>query len=214
MAQLRTMGGMSVRGAGLTVKPICYIPASGSITQSFNLAYQYGNPTIFTWTRSGATLTYSISSATTYCGATKTVTNATATISTVGYSTAFTGSIAVVSTVPTLTVTAVSSGTITVGQVIRGTGITADTTIVAMLTGTGGVGTYQVSVSQTVASRSIIGYVPGNNVAETATVSFSHAKDCCNGNQNSIVEYYNLTMISPNTVQLTATSTQGTQSGC
>jgi hypothetical protein len=57
----------------------------------------------------------------------------------------------------TLTVTAVSSGTIRVGMVITGTGVTADTTITALGTGTGGTGTYTVSVSQTVSSTTITG---------------------------------------------------------
>ena len=62
--------------------------------------------------------------------------------------TAFTGAI----TGTTLTVTAVASGTIQIGQVITGVGVTAGTSIVAFGTGTGGTGTYTVSVSQTVAS--------------------------------------------------------------
>lgn len=55
----------------------------------------------------------------------------------------------------TLTVSAVASGTLAVGQTIVGTGITAGTTITALGTGTGGTGTYTVSASQTVSSTSI-----------------------------------------------------------
>lgn len=56
----------------------------------------------------------------------------------------------------TLTVTAVASGSLYPGQTISGTGVTNGTTIVSQLTGTsGGAGTYQVSVSQTVASTTI-----------------------------------------------------------
>ena len=55
----------------------------------------------------------------------------------------------------TLTVTAVTSGILTVGAVISGTGVTANTIIVAQGTGTGGVGTYTVSTSQTVPSTAI-----------------------------------------------------------
>lgn len=63
-----------------------------------------------------------------------------------------TGSIATT----TLTVTAVSSGTLYANAVLTGTGITAGTTIVSQLTGTtGGVGTYTVSASQTVASTTV-----------------------------------------------------------
>ena len=55
----------------------------------------------------------------------------------------------------TLTVTAVSSNYLAPGMIISGTGVTAGTTITAILTGTGGIGTYTVSASQTVASTTI-----------------------------------------------------------
>jgi hypothetical protein len=55
----------------------------------------------------------------------------------------------------TMTVSAVASGTIAVGQLITGTGVTAGTTITALGTGTGNTGTYTVSASQTVASTTI-----------------------------------------------------------
>lgn len=55
----------------------------------------------------------------------------------------------------TLTVSAVSSGTLAVGQPIAGTGVTAGTYITALGTGTGGVGTYTVNNSQTVASGTL-----------------------------------------------------------
>lgn len=58
----------------------------------------------------------------------------------------------------TLTVSAVSSGTLSVGQSLSGSGMTAGTRIVAQLTGTpGGVGTYTVNNSQTFASGAITG---------------------------------------------------------
>lgn len=52
----------------------------------------------------------------------------------------------------TLTVLTTSSGSLAVGQIISGTGIASCTTITALNTGTGGVGTYTVSTSQTVGS--------------------------------------------------------------
>jgi len=55
----------------------------------------------------------------------------------------------------TLTVLSVTSGVIYVGAVISGTGVTVGTTITAFGTGTGGAGTYTVSVSQLVASATI-----------------------------------------------------------
>jgi len=50
----------------------------------------------------------------------------------------------------TLNVTAVASGTLAVGQLVSGTGVTPGTMITALGTGTGGAGTYTVSLSQTV----------------------------------------------------------------
>lgn len=56
----------------------------------------------------------------------------------------------------TMTVTAVATGVLNVGQVLNAAGVTAGTTITAFQAGaTGGVGTYTVSVSQTVASGTI-----------------------------------------------------------
>jgi hypothetical protein len=55
----------------------------------------------------------------------------------------------------TLTVTAVATGALYVGAVIEGTGVTIGTTVTAFVTGTGGIGDYTVSASQTVASTTI-----------------------------------------------------------
>lgn len=55
----------------------------------------------------------------------------------------------------TLTVSAVTSGTLYVGQTIQGTGVTANTMITALVSGTGGAGTYTVSTSQTVGSTTL-----------------------------------------------------------
>jgi hypothetical protein len=75
----------------------------------------------------------------------------------------FTGSISGT----TLTVTAVQSGTIAVGQAIFGQGMAQNTVITALGTGSGGVGTYTVSDSQTVASTVI------NSTASPAIVTGS-----------------------------------------
>jgi hypothetical protein len=57
----------------------------------------------------------------------------------------------------TLTVSAVTDGTIVAGATVTGTGVTAGTLIVSQLTGTtGSAGTYTVSVSQAVSSTAII----------------------------------------------------------
>jgi hypothetical protein len=69
----------------------------------------------------------------------------------------FTGSIATT----TLTISAVSAGTLYPSMQITGTGVTAGTRIVEQLTGTtGGAGTYTVSVSQTVSSTAMTGDLP------------------------------------------------------
>jgi hypothetical protein len=70
----------------------------------------------------------------------------------------FTGSI----TGNVLTVTGILSGALAQGQTLSGTGITAGTKITQFLTGAGGnineEGTYQVNISQTVASTTITAY--------------------------------------------------------
>ena len=72
-----------------------------------------------------------------------------------------TGSIATT----TLTVSAVTSGTIYPSMQITGTGVTAGTRIVSQLTGTtGGAGTYTVNQSQTVSSTTITGDLPSKIV--------------------------------------------------
>ena len=60
-------------------------------------------------------------------------------------------------TATTLTVSAVSSGTLAAGMTIQGAGITANTIITALGTGTGGVGTYTVNFSQTISSITMYG---------------------------------------------------------
>jgi len=79
----------------------------------------------------------------------------------------FTASIGPAST--TMTVTAVTSGTIYPGMILTGTGVTAGTRIVSQSTGTAGsTGTYVVSVSQTTASTTITGTVASRLVAALA----------------------------------------------
>jgi hypothetical protein len=72
----------------------------------------------------------------------------------------FTGSISGT----TLTVTAVTTGSIGIGSVLSGTGVTVGTTITALGSGTGSTGTYTVSASQTVASTTITGTIVATNI--------------------------------------------------
>jgi hypothetical protein len=70
----------------------------------------------------------------------------------------FTGSISGT----TLTVTAIGSGAIAIGQTLSGTGVTVGTTIVGFNTGAGGnvneVGTYTITPSQTASSTTVSAY--------------------------------------------------------
>jgi len=67
----------------------------------------------------------------------------------------------------TLTVTQVKNGTISVGQSLLGVGVTAETVITALGTGSGGVGTYTINLSQTESSEVL------NSVAVGATITGS-----------------------------------------
>lgn len=82
----------------------------------------------------------------------------------------------------TMTVTGVTSGGLRVGAEVSGPGVTPGTTITAMsptapYTGTGGTGTYGVSVSQTVASASLTTTPTWGNIRsntkDTITLDFS-----------------------------------------
>jgi len=72
-------------------------------------------------------------------------------------------------TASVMTVTAVTSGVLRVGQIISGTGVTAGTYISSLGTGTGGTGTYNVIGDTTATSTTITavgnpwGYYPINN---------------------------------------------------
>jgi hypothetical protein len=61
----------------------------------------------------------------------------------------------------TMTITAISSGTLTVGQTLTGAGVSTGTTITGFGSGNGGTGTYTVSPSQTVGSVTITATNPG-----------------------------------------------------
>ena len=69
---------------------------------------------------------------------------------------AFTGTIAGT----TLTVTNISSGTLSIGAVLTGSGLAANTTIVNYISASGGIGTYLVNNSQSVASTAMV--ISGN----------------------------------------------------
>lgn len=68
----------------------------------------------------------------------------------------------------TMNVTGVTSGTLAVGQALWGAGISPGTTITAFGTGSGGLGTYVVSISQTLGSQSFKSFTIGTTFTATA----------------------------------------------
>lgn len=70
----------------------------------------------------------------------------------------FTGSISGT----TMTITGVTSGSLVLGQVMSGSGVSAGTQVTALGTGTGGIGTYTVTPSQTVTSETLTGNAATN----------------------------------------------------
>jgi hypothetical protein len=83
----------------------------------------------------------------------------------------------------TLTVTAISTGTLQVGSVITGTGVATGTVITAFGTGTGGIGTYTVNISQLVvqtamtANSIIYNHEQGLNDDTVAMTSYIASSD-------------------------------------
>jgi hypothetical protein len=65
-----------------------------------------------------------------------------------------------------LTVGGTVTGTFAIGMALTGTGVAPGTTIVALGTGTGGAGTYVVSISQVVASTTITGTIINNTYSK------------------------------------------------
>lgn len=86
----------------------------------------------------------------------------------------------------TLDVTAVSAGTIAVGQRVFGPGVEPNTFITALGTGTGNTGTYTVDNTQTVASGSLFTGKPGDNVIRFTDTDTSSAT----GQPMGIIEWY------------------------
>lgn len=65
-----------------------------------------------------------------------------------------------------LTVTAVASGTLAVGQTVTGANVLPGTTIATLGSGSGGTGTYNLSTGQTVASETMVTSTPVNDVEQ------------------------------------------------
>jgi hypothetical protein len=71
----------------------------------------------------------------------------------------------------TLTAGTLTSGTLAVGQLLSGTGVTVGTLISGLLSGTGGVGTYSVSVSQTAPVETIV----ATSLVDSVTLNINEA---------------------------------------
>lgn len=76
----------------------------------------------------------------------------------------------------TMTITAVSSGTLYVGQTIQGAGIATQTIITALGTGSGGTGTYTINNSQTIASETM--YALNWTVLPSTDGAFTGGETC------------------------------------
>ena len=88
-------------------------------------------------------------------------------ISITSHTASFTASIATT----TMTVTAATAGSIYLGMTLTGTGVSAGTLVVSQTSGTaGGVGVYEVSISQTVASTTIDGSIASKISVKNAGV--------------------------------------------
>jgi hypothetical protein len=102
----------------------------------------------------------------------------------------FTGS---VNNSTTLNVTEISSGLLQVGSVITGTGLAVGTKITALGTGTGGVGTYTINISQLVVQTAmtadgvIYNHEQGTNDNTTAMTSYISSSDFDLGNGDQLI---------------------------
>ena len=157
----------SISGTTLTVTNVSFgTLAVGQLISGSGIAPE----TVITalGTGTGGTGTYTVSTSQTVASETMTLTDGQGRdfAGTHFGSAAVTGSISGT----TLTVTAVSAGSLWVGQTLAGPNIAANTTITRLGTGTGGTGTYTVSTSQTVASETI-GLSGGDTVTGEANQS-------------------------------------------
>lgn len=73
----------------------------------------------------------------------------------------------------TLTVSSIPAGNIALGQTLSGSGVTANTKVTSFITGAGGVGTYGVNETQTVASEALTTYYQRPQVINSAFVRVS-----------------------------------------
>lgn len=96
-----------------------------------------------------------------------------------------------------LTVTAVGSGTLSVGQTISGSGVTTGTKITALGTGLGGTGTYTVDTSQTASSTTVTASAASS--AANAGNSGDGAMGAITVSAGAMAGAYKLTITEPGT---------------
>jgi microcystin-dependent protein len=131
-----SLGGATVTGSisGTTLTVTSVSSGTLAVGQTISGTGVTGGTTITAFgTGSGGTGTYSVSASQTVGSTTITAVVASTSLTTTG---------------TTMTVTAVGSGTLIVAQILTGTGITANTRITALGTGTGATGTYIVNTAQ------------------------------------------------------------------
>ena len=144
---MATVGGTGLF-AGILINPkehVSYGTTSGTLLPTLNLPDQ----SIGALASFAEVIVYSASSAA--IGDLVQYDNTTGALSALTPNVLATGSI----TTTVLTVSAITAGTFAVGQLVTGPNILPNTYIDAILTGSGGVGTYTVSISQTSASAAV-----------------------------------------------------------
>lgn len=101
-----------------------------------------------------------------------------------------------------MTVTAVTSGAITIGQIVSGTNVEPNQTVTAFLTGTGGTGTYSIGISDTAASTTLTCVAPVTDDASWARADSTNrwrmhdaSASSQTANVDSIVNVYQLSQI-------------------
>jgi hypothetical protein len=81
----------------------------------------------------------------------------------------------------TLTVTAISNGTLAIGQQLFGVGVSGETVITALGSGTGGTGTYTLNNSQTISSETLSTAAAGAIITASIGETLSGVKLASNG---------------------------------
>ena len=120
----------------------------------------------------------------------------------------------------TLTVTLVKSGTIAVGQSIFGAGVSAETVISQLGSGSGGIGTYTLNISQTISSESLTsaavgcvftGSISGSTLTVSAVTSGTlYPGMTITNSSNGVTTGTIITALGSGTVLSTAIATGGT----